>query len=82
MAAPFNIGGFPLVVSSRTLDIGPGSTPVFFGNLDETHLLITRKAVTVQNDPYAFGYCAGFKFESRVGGAIVSPNAARSLRIR
>jgi HK97 family phage major capsid protein len=81
LTALFHIAGFPLIVNCFMPDIGPGTTPVFFGNLAETYMLVTRKAVTVMRDPYSFGYCVGFRFESRVGGAIKCPGASALLRV-
>jgi hypothetical protein len=43
---------------------------------------VNRKAVTMQQDPYSAGFCIPFRFESRIGGGIVCPKAARLLRIK
>jgi len=57
-------------------------TPVLYANLRQLYMLVTRPAVTMQSDPYSAGWCTLFKFDARVGGGVVCPNAARLLRIR
>jgi len=78
----FTFAGWPIIVVDQFPDIAPGSTPVAFGNWRETYLVVTRKATAVQMDPYSFGWCVGMKFEARVGGGVLCPNAARLLRIQ
>jgi HK97 family phage major capsid protein len=67
---------------SQIPDVAPGSTPIAFGNWKRAYLIVWRKAVSMMADPYSAGYCTLFKFEARVGGATVCPNAARLLRIK
>jgi HK97 family phage major capsid protein len=74
--------GWPVRIASQMPDVAPGSTPIVFGNWRETYMIANRKAVTMQQDPYSAGFCVLFKFESRVGGAVTCPNAARLLRIK
>jgi len=35
----------------------------------------------MQSDPFSGGFCPMLKFSARLGGAIICPDAARSLRI-
>jgi len=63
-------------------DVAPGSLPVAYGNWNLVYMVVNRKAVTMQQDPYSAGFCVLYKFESRIGGGVVCPNAARLLRIR
>jgi HK97 family phage major capsid protein len=78
----FLIAGFPVRIATQMPDIMPGSTPILFGNLQAAYLLVYRKQTTMLQDPFSFGYCIGFKFESRVGGSTICSNAARLLRIK
>jgi HK97 family phage major capsid protein len=82
LTALFTIAGWPVVINSWMPDVAPGSCPVFFGNLTELYMLITRKAVSVVRDPYSYGFCVGFRFEARLGGTIICAGAGRFLRIR
>jgi HK97 family phage major capsid protein len=87
IASPVNpgeyiINGSPVRIATQMPDVIPGSTPVLFGNLQAAYLLVTRKAVTMLQDPFSAGYCILFKFEARVGGNVVCANAARLLRIK
>jgi HK97 family phage major capsid protein len=76
------INGSRVIIATQMPDVAPGATPVAFGAWDVVYLVVTRKAVTMQADPYSAGYCLLYKFEARIGGGIVCPNAARLLRIR
>lgn len=78
----FTLLGSPLRIASQMPDVVPGATPIAFGNWKQTYMLVNRKAVTMQHDPYSAGFCSLFKFESRVGGSVVCPQSARLLRIK
>jgi HK97 family phage major capsid protein len=83
-AAPgtgFSFAGSPINIVSQMPDCVLGSTPIAFGNWRRTYLIVWRKAVSMTVDPYSAGFCSLYKFEARVGGATVCPNAARLLRI-
>ena len=78
----FQIAGSPVHIATQFPDIAPGATPVAFGNWEKTYMIVWRKAVTLQVDPYSANFCTLFKAEARIGGACTCPNAARLLRIR
>jgi len=78
----FLLNGSPINIVTQMPDVAPGATPVAFGNWSEVYMVVNRKAVTMQQDPYSAGFCILYKFEARVGGGIICPNAARLLRIR
>jgi HK97 family phage major capsid protein len=78
----FQLAGSPIVIATQFPDIAPGSTPIFFGNLRECYTLVTRRALTLQPDPYSAQWCMLFRFDARIGGAPLCPNAGRLLRIR
>jgi HK97 family phage major capsid protein len=78
----FRIAGSPVRIVTQIPDVAAGTTPVAFGNWKQAYMVVNRKAVTLLQDPYSAGFCVLFKFEARVGGAVICPNAARLLRIR
>lgn len=78
----FSIAGTPIHIVTQMPDVAPGATPIAYGNWKKVYMIIWRKAVTMTTDPYTAGYCVLFKFEARVGGGVLCPNAARLLRIR
>jgi HK97 family phage major capsid protein len=78
----FLLNGSPIQIVTQMPDVAPGATPVAFGNWNEVYMVVNRRAVTMQQDPYSAGFCILYKFEARVGGGIICPNAARLLRIR
>src|SRR5262249_13611636 len=78
----FMINGSPVRIVAQMPNVAPGTTPVAFGNWNKAYMVVNRKAVTMQQDPYSAGFCVLFKFEARVGGGIICPNAARLIRVR
>jgi len=80
--AAFLLNGSPVNIATQMPDVLPGNTPVAYGNWKQTYMIVWRKAVTMQQDPYSAGFCVLYKFEARVGGGILCPNAARLLRVR
>jgi len=81
-ATPFLLGGVPVVIAPLMPDVANGATPVAYGNWRQAYMVVNRKAVTMQHDPFSAGFCSLFKFEARIGGGIICPQAARLLRIR
>lgn len=81
-AGQFLTSGSPIQIVTQMPDAVPGATPVAYGNWNQTYMVVNRKAVTMQQDPYSAGFCILFKFESRVGGAVICPQAARLMRIK
>jgi HK97 family phage major capsid protein len=78
----YRLTGSPVRIVTQMPDVAPGATPIAFGDWRELYMVVNRKAVTMQQDPYTVGFCILFKWEARVGGSIICPNAARLLRIR
>lgn len=78
----FSLNGTPTQIVTQMPDVAPGATPVAYGNWNEAYVVVNRKAVTMQQDPYSAGFCVLFKFEGRIGGAIICPLAARLLRTK
>ena len=82
LGGEFMIAGSPVRIVSQFPDVAPGSTPVAFGDWKSAYRLVVRKAVSMQFDPYSMGFCNLYRWEARVGGSTVCPNAARLPRIR
>jgi len=80
--APYLLGGVPVIIAQQMPNVETGATPVAYGNWNRVYMIVNRKNVTMQQDPYSAGFCILYKFEARIGGAPVCPNAARLLRIR
>jgi HK97 family phage major capsid protein len=78
----FVVNGSPVIVVTQMPDCAPGAVPVAFGNWKAAYTLVTRKAVTMQQDPYSAGFCIVFKWEARIGGAVTCGNAARLMRVK
>jgi HK97 family phage major capsid protein len=78
----FRIAGSPVRVVSWMPDCGPGATPIWFADLEQVYMVMTRRATTMQADPYSAGFCSQFKFSARAGGNVICPGAGRLLRIQ
>ena len=67
------IEGSRVVIQNFMPDIAPGATPVLYGDLRRSYIMVIRRATTLQTDPYSAGWCTLFKFDTRVGGAPACP---------
>ena len=62
-------------------DCVPAATPILCADLKKAYTLVVRAGVTMLTDPYSAGWCVLYRFNSRVGGNVTCPLAAR-LRVR
>jgi len=76
------INGSRVVIVQQMPTVETGHTPIAYGNWNRVYMVVNRKNVTMQQDPYSAGFCILYKFEARIGGGVICPNAARLLRIR
>jgi HK97 family phage major capsid protein len=74
--------GFPVRIATQMPDVAPGSTPVAFGNWKECYVVVNRAGLAMRPDPFSAGFCVLFRFEARIGGGPLCPNAARLLRVK
>jgi hypothetical protein len=75
--------GSPVHIITQMPDVGPGSTPIAYGDWKKVYMIVWRKAVTMMVDPCSAGWCTLYKFEARVGRPAASqrcPLAHDSLR--
>lgn len=77
-----SLNGSPVQIVTQMPDVAAGSVPIAYGNWNETYMVVNRKAATMQVDPYSAGFCILYKWEARIGGGIICPNAARLLRVK
>jgi HK97 family phage major capsid protein len=78
----WQIAGSPVRIVSQMPPVEPGSTPILFADLSRLYLVIQRRGLGLQVDPYsAGGWCVIHRFDARIGGAVICPNAGRLLRI-
>ena len=75
------MAGSPVRINTWMPNVATGSTPIAFGNWKAAYMTVNRRALGFQRDDYSAGFCLLYKFESRVGGATICPNAARLMRI-
>lgn len=75
------MAGSPVRINTWMPNVATGTTPIAFGNWQAAYMTVNRRALGFQRDDYSAGFCLLYKFESRVGGAVICPNAARLMRI-
>lgn len=75
------VNGSPITIVTQMPNVATGATPVAFGNWEEAYRVVYRRGLSFQRDDYSAGYCVIYKFETRIGGGILCPNAARLLQI-
>jgi len=64
----WQIAGSPVRVVTQMPDVEPGATPILFADLEQLYLVVTRRALSMQTDPYSLGWCVQFKLDARIGG--------------
>jgi HK97 family phage major capsid protein len=74
--------GRPVQIVTWMPDCMPGACPVAYGDWRSAYAVVNRRALTMVTDPFSASFCTLFKFEARLGGAVICPAAARLLRIR
>jgi HK97 family phage major capsid protein len=77
----FQIAGSPVRVVSQFPNAEPGTTPILFADLEALYLVVQRRGLTFQVDPYSRGFCVEFRISQRIGGAVICPGAGALLRI-
>ena len=75
------VNGSPINIVTQMPNVAVGTTPVAFGNWEETYRVVYRRGLSFQRDDYSAGFCVIYKFETRIGGGVLCPNAARLLLI-
>jgi HK97 family phage major capsid protein len=73
--------GRPIVINSWMPDVGPGATPIAYGDWRSAYTVVNRRSTTLQSDPFSAGFCILYKAEARIGAGTTCPNAARLLRV-
>ena len=79
--AKLMIAGFPLTIVTQMPDPNPGAICVAFGQWDQAYRVVYRKPVSMLVDNFSGGFCPIFKFDARMNGMTVCPNAAKLLRM-
>jgi hypothetical protein len=61
--------GSPVRIVSWMPDCLPGATPVLFADLEQLYMVVTRRATTMQADPYSMGFGAETPYAPPPGGS-------------
>lgn len=78
---PSTLGGYPLVDMPDMPNVAAGSTPLAFGDMKETYLIIDRIGFRLLRDPYTNKPYICFYCTKRVGGGVKNPDAMKVMTI-
>ncbi|KVE87784.1 capsid protein [Burkholderia cepacia] len=78
---PATLAGYPVTEVPDMPDIAANSTPVLFGDFQQTYLIIDRIGVRVLRDPYTAKPYVLFYTTKRVGGGLLNPEPMRAMKI-
>ncbi|KWK74133.1 capsid protein [Burkholderia ubonensis] len=78
---PATLAGYPVTEVPDMPDIAANSTPVLFGDFQQTYLIVDRIGVRVLRDPYTAKPYVLFYTTKRVGGGLLNPEPMRALKI-
>lgn len=75
------LAGHELVEVPDMADIAANATPVLFGDMAATYLVVDRVGIRVLRDPFTAKPYVSFYTTKRVGGGVQNPDAMRALKI-
>ncbi|KVT81397.1 capsid protein [Burkholderia ubonensis] len=78
---PATLAGYPVTEVPDMPDIAANSTPVLFGDFQQTYLIVDRIGVRVLRDPYTAKPYVLFYTTKRVGGGLLNPEPMRALKV-
>jgi HK97 family phage major capsid protein len=78
---PSTILGYPVVDMPDMPAVAAGATPLAFGNMAETYLIIDRIGFRLLRDPYTNKPYISFYCTKRVGGGVKNPDAMKVMTI-
>jgi HK97 family phage major capsid protein len=78
---PSTLLGAPIVDVPDMPDVAANATPILFGDMRETYLVIDRIGFRVLRDPYTNKPFISFYCTKRVGGGVKNPDAMKAMVI-
>ncbi|MBA2932978.1 phage major capsid protein [Sphingomonas sp. CGMCC 1.13654] len=77
---PDTLLGYPVVEAGDMPDIGPGTTPIAFGNFNAGYLIAERGETAILRDPFSHKPFVHFYATRRIGGAVANSEAIKLIR--
>ncbi|MDN7419527.1 phage major capsid protein [Burkholderia dolosa] len=78
---PATLAGYPVTEVPDMPDVAANSTPILFGDFQQTYLIIDRIGVRVLRDPYTAKPYVLFYTTKRVGGGLLNPEPMRAMKV-
>lgn len=78
---PATLAGYPVTEVPDMPDVAANSTPILFGDFQQTYLIVDRIGVRVLRDPYTAKPYVLFYTTKRVGGGLLNPEPMRAMKI-
>ncbi|CAB3750837.1 capsid protein [Burkholderia sp. MSh2] len=78
---PSTLSGYPITEVPDMPDVAANSTPILFGDFNQTYLIIDRIGVRMLRDPYTQKPYVLFYTTKRVGGGLLNPEPMRAMKV-
>ncbi|WP_144149358.1 phage major capsid protein [Paraburkholderia sp. BCC1884] len=78
---PATLAGYPVTEMPDMPDVAANSTPIMFGDFQQSYLIIDRIGVRVLRDPYTAKPYVLFYTTKRVGGGLLNPEPMRAMKV-
>ncbi|SDR19016.1 phage major capsid protein, HK97 family [Paraburkholderia fungorum] len=78
---PATVAGYPITEVPDMPDIAANSTPIMFGDFQQSYLIVDRIGIRVLRDPYTNKPYVMFYTTKRVGGGLLNPEPMRAMKI-
>jgi HK97 family phage major capsid protein len=78
---PATLAGYPITEVPDMPDVAANSTPIMFGDFQQTYLIIDRIGIRVLRDPYTNKPYVMFYTTKRVGGGLLNPEPMRAMKV-
>jgi HK97 family phage major capsid protein len=78
---PATLAGYAITELPDMPDVAAGSTPLLYGDFNQTYLINDRVGVRVLRDPYTNKPFVSFYTTKRVGGGLLNPETMKAMKI-
>ncbi|WP_321940031.1 phage major capsid protein [Paraburkholderia sp. J8-2] len=78
---PSMLGGYAVTQLPDMPTAAAGTTPILFGDFQQTYTILDRVGVRVLRDPYTNKPYVSFYTTKRVGGAVVNPETMKAMKV-
>jgi HK97 family phage major capsid protein len=78
---PATLAGYPVTEVPAMPDVAANSTPILFGDFDQSYLIVDSVGTRILRDPFSAKPYVQFYTTKRVGGGLLNPEAMKVQRV-